>query len=258
MIPSSTSWNSAALKPRISVCMAAYNGERYIQEQINSILPQLTEGDELVIVDDASSDQTKERILGFRDPRIKLIGHIKNQGVVETFEEAVRSATGEILFLSDGDDVWAPNKVEMVLRAFAENPKVKVVVSAIRLIDEDGRPLDDQSYMKGRKFTPALLPNLVRNRFQGSAMAFRASLIPKIVPFPKRKPFLHDAWIGARNNLTGGTTVHIEEALLYYRRHSNNFTRRLGLREQIAKRVSLLLALAARSLKSTDLSDRQG
>jgi glycosyltransferase involved in cell wall biosynthesis len=257
MVKSNSSQCSKVIKPRISVCMASYNGDRFIQEQIASILPQLHEQDELIVVDDASSDLTKERVIEFNNPRIKLIEHHENQGLVATFEEAVRNAAGDILFLCDGDDIWAPDKVEKVVHAFAEYPRAHVVVTGIRLIDENGRPLDGQDYMRGRKFTPALLPNLLRNRFQGSAMAFRSSLIPKIVPFPKRKPFLHDAWIGARNNLTGGDTVYLEEALLYYRRHSSNFTGRLRFREQITKRVSLLLALAARSLKSTDASDRQ-
>jgi len=229
--------------------MASYNGDRYIQEQIASILPQLSEQDELVVVDDASSDRTKERIVEFNDPRIKLIEHDENQGVVATFEEAMRNAAGDILFLSDGDDIWAPNKVARVLRAFAENPQAQVVATGIALIDQDGHPLDSRDYTKGRRFTPALLPNLVRNRFQGSAMAFRSSLLPKILPFPKRKGFLHDAWIGARNELTGGMTVYLDEPLLYYRRHASNFSKRHNLRMQIRVRVQLILALALRWLR---------
>jgi glycosyltransferase involved in cell wall biosynthesis len=231
--------------------MASYNSDRYIQEQINSILPQLSKQDELVVVDDASTDRTRARVMEFKDTRIKLIEHVENRGVVETFEEAVRNATGEILFLSDGDDIWGPDKVKKVLRAFAENPRAQIVATGLRLIDENGRPLDSRNYMKNRNFTNALLPNLLRNRFQGSAMAFRSSLLPKVLPFPKHQVFLHDAWIGTCNSVTGGDAVYLDEPLLYYRRHSNNFTKRLGLKRQITARVQLVLALAVRWLAVT-------
>ncbi|MDR3745858.1 MAG: glycosyltransferase [Acidobacteriaceae bacterium] len=228
----------------VSVCMASYNGERYIEEQIGSILPQLRERDELIVVDDASSDRTRELILGFEDPRIKLIVQVKNRGVVETFEHAVRSATGDILFLCDGDDIWTPDKVEKTLQAFAENPKARVVCSGLKLIDENGHPFNNDDYMKNREFTASLLPNLMRNRFQGSSMALRSSLLSLVLPFPRPRMFLHDAWIGMCNTMTGGGTVYIAEPLLYYRRHASNVSQTMGLKEQIVKRVQLTVALA--------------
>lgn len=238
--------SEATPPPIVSVCMASYNSERYITEQISSILPQLREQDELVVVDDASTDKTRERILGFRDPRIKLITQTKNQGVVETFEHAVRSASGDILFLSDGDDIWATDKVRKVLEAFANNPKARVVCSGLKLIDEKGEPFNRSDYRHNMKFTAFLLPNLIRNRFQGSSMAFRASLLPQVLPFPKSRIFLHDAWIGMCNTMTGGDTIYLPDQLIYYRRHSNNASQPMGLKEQIVKRVQLTAALAIR------------
>ena len=239
--------DSAADAPHplmVSVCMAAYNGERYIEEQIGSILPQLREWDELIVVDDASSDQTLELIFRFEDPRIKLIAQVENRGVVETFEHAVRSATGDILFLCDGDDIWAPDKVEKTLQAFADNPKARVVCSGLKLIDENGQPFNNDDYMKNREFTASLLPNLIRNRFQGSSMALRSSLLSRVLPFPRPRMFLHDAWIGMCNTMTGGGTVYLAEPLLYYRRHSSNVSQPMGLKEQIVKRAQLTVALA--------------
>lgn len=232
--------------PMVSVCMASYNGERYIEEQIRSILPQLGARDELVIIDDASTDQTRDLILAINDPRIRLIRQMKNRGVVETFEHAVRCATGDILFLSDGDDIWAHDKVKKVLLAFAENPQAQVVCTGLRMIDEKGHPLNNSDYIKDREFTAAILPNLVRNRFQGSAMAFRSSLLSQILPFPKRYMFLHDAWIGMRNTMTGGDTIYLAEPMLYYRRHSKNFSNPMSVKEKIKSRVHLMIALAER------------
>jgi len=232
--------------PMVSVCMASYNGERYIEEQIVSILPQLGWHDELIVVDDASSDSTRERILRFEDPRIRLIAQVVNQGVVETFEHAVCSAVGDILFLCDGDDIWAPDKVEKVLCAFGANPRARVVCTGLKLIDENGKALDSRSAVDGAKFSASVVANLARNQFQGSAMAFRSELLAQVLPFPKRRLFLHDAWIGMCNTLTGGDAVYIAEPLLYYRRHSSNVSQRMGLKEQIAKRMQLTAAMAAR------------
>ena len=239
----------STLRPRVSVCMASYNGERFIKEQIDSILPQLQDSDELIVVDDASSDRTKEHILQFSDPRIKLIEHVENRGVVETFEHAIRCAVGDVLFLCDGDDIWAHDKVAKVLRAFTDSPRAQVVCTGLRLIDESGLPIGDHDYMKNREFSGSLVMNLVRNRFQGSAMAFRSSLLPKFLPIPKRRKFLHDAWIGMCNAITGGDAVYLPEPLLYYRRHSNNVSQPMGLREQILKRVQLIVDLAVHWLQ---------
>jgi len=230
----------------ISVCMASYNSAHYIKEQVASILRQLRDEDELVIVDDASSDQTREEVASFNDRRVRMFVHLKNQGIADTFEEAIRRATGDILFLSDADDIWAPNKVQRVLQAFEAHPEAKIVTTGIRIIDQHGRTLVAHEDWKQKAFTSALLPNILRNRFQGSAMAFRASLRELVLPFPKRKIFLHDAWIGICNRMNGGEAIYIDEPLLYYRRHGNNFSGKLSIRLQIAARLQLLLALIRR------------
>ncbi|MFY9676312.1 MAG: glycosyltransferase, partial [Terriglobales bacterium] len=90
--------------------MATYNGERFVVEQLASILPQLGPEDEVVVIDDKSSDSTRELVAGFGDARIRLIDHRERQGVVSSFDHAVRSASGDILFLCDQDDIWAPDK----------------------------------------------------------------------------------------------------------------------------------------------------
>lgn len=237
------------LQSKISVCMATYNGEKYIFEQLQSILKQLSPEDEVIIVDDASTDRTCEVIRRLMDPRILLITHATNKGVVQTFEDSIRSASGGILFLSDQDDLWAADKVSRVLRAFEERPDVDIVCSAIQAINEEGTPCYDEIYSEPRPFTAGVFQNLLSNRFQGSAMAFRAGLIRRILPFPSRYYVLHDVWIGVRNSLTGGKTLFIPEPLLFYRRHSLNASRRLDRYRQIKKRLHLLWALCKRSLQ---------
>jgi GT2 family glycosyltransferase len=243
---------STALRPRkikISVCMAAYNGEKFIGAQLSSILSQLGLQDEVVIVDDCSTDNTIKRIQALNDGRIRLIQHTVNQGVVATFEQALRSATGDILFLSDDDDIWDQNKVKRYVDVFEARPEVQIVTSRIRLIDEEGTPIINERITRKGRFIPGFWNNVYKNHYQGSAMAIRASLLGRVFPFPLRPAFLHDVWIGTRSDLTGGTTAFIEEELLFYRRHNGNYSRRLSLWKQLRVRAELLLAHAVYAFK---------
>jgi Glycosyl transferase family 2 len=231
-----------ATEPRISACMAAYNGGGFVEAQLHSILSQLKLRDEVVIVDDGSTDDTLQRVKSIGDARIRLLKHEKNAGVVSTFEDALRSATGEVLFLCDDDDLWAPVKVRRFLDVFERRPEVGIVLSRVSMIDEMGQPLPDSRINRGGRFLPGFWRNLFMNHYQGSAMAIRASLLGRVLPFPAQKSFLHDAWIGTRNDLMGGEVAFLDEDLLYYRRHGNNASRTKSLTEQIYTRVELLLA----------------
>ena len=99
----------------ISVCIATYNGEKYIREQLDSILVQLGPDDEIVVCDDRSSDRTLELIEGYRDSRIHVHRNEKNLGHVRNFEKAISLSRGDYLFLSDQDDVWLPGRVQEML-----------------------------------------------------------------------------------------------------------------------------------------------
>lgn len=232
-------------RPTISVCMATYNGGRYVVEQLRSILAQLAPGDEIIIVDDVSVDDTITKIEGVNDSRIRLLRNEKNIGVQGTFEQAIRASSGEILFLSDQDDIWAPQKVEKILAAFRSHPGVMLIATDNALIDEKGA-LVLSSYFAGRgKFRPGLCANLVRNRFGGCTMAFRAELISDILPFPRQRNVLHDIWIGVRTSISGHRSLYINEPLVLNRRHSTTATGRgaLSLKRKLAIRFSLISAL---------------
>src|SRR3546814_6979697 len=110
----------------ISVCMGTYNGARWIEIQLGSILSQLSPEDEVVIVDDGSKDDTLDRVASFNDPRVRVLRNGRNRGVDLTFERALGEARGDIIFLSDQDDFWYPNKVETVLRAFRDRKSTRL------------------------------------------------------------------------------------------------------------------------------------
>lgn len=208
------------LRPRVSVCLAAYNGERWLRAQLASILHQLVDVDEVVIVDDASCDSTPHIVEELRDPRIRLLRNTRNIGVDRSFERAISEARGEIIFLSDQDDLWHEDKVAIVLDAFAEAPDVTLVLSDADIIDEVGIKRGYTYFEARGQFIPGIVANILKSKFLGCAMAFRANLREHFLPFPSPLPG-HDMWIGVVNEWYGKTRF-IKQPLIAYRRHGSN------------------------------------
>jgi glycosyltransferase involved in cell wall biosynthesis len=229
-------------QPQISVCMASYNGERYIAEQLESILSQLSAEDELIIVDDASTDQTREQIAATSDPRVRLLVNEKNLGVLASFEKALSNSSGEIVFFSDQDDVWKPEKVSTILGVFGRIPDAMLVLSDSTVIDENDRVIADSYYLTRTKFTTGILANILYFRYQGCSMALRRTLLPDVLPFPAFYTF-HDIWIGMKTHLAGHKILYINQPLFLYRRHSLNVSHTLSKSRQIKVRVHLVAAL---------------
>jgi glycosyltransferase involved in cell wall biosynthesis len=208
--------------------MATYQGERFVIRQLQSIFPQLSEQDELIVVDDGSTDSTFEQISSVRDSRLVLIRKNENQGVLRAFETALSRSSGEIVFLSDQDDIWLPGKVEAVLGEFAADPELSLVASDAILIDENDNKIGDSFYAQRGKFRSGIWSNLLIGKFHGCTMAFRSSLLQSVLPFPSGNQVHHDTWIGCVNALIG-KTKYIDHPLVAYRRHSTNVTGRIKL-----------------------------
>jgi glycosyltransferase involved in cell wall biosynthesis len=230
-------------RPKVSVCVATYQGERYISLQLRSILDQLSAEDEVILVDDGSEDGTCDKILALRDPRVRVIRNAENQGVLRSFETALSISSGEIVFLSDQDDLWLPKKVEKILEIFLHDPDLMLVASDAILIDENGTTIGDSFYAQRGRFQPGLWSNLLIGKFHGCTMAFRSSVLRSALPFPPAKEVHHDTWIGCINALIGGKTKYISEPLVAYRRHSTNVTGRTRLSTYTRLKVRSLLVL---------------
>ncbi len=202
-----------------SVCMATYNGEKYLKEQIESILANLKQEDELLVSDDGSADDTWEILCQYRkkDPRIRLL-HGPGTGVIANFESVVRRAGGDILFLADQDDVWEPDKIDRVLACF-QKTGCSVVVHDADMMDAEGRKTMP-SFFEWRGSGPGAARNIVKNSYIGCCMAFRRKLLGRILPIPKNIE-MHDQWIGVWGDLCGGS-FFLDEALIHYRRHGDN------------------------------------
>jgi glycosyltransferase involved in cell wall biosynthesis len=240
---------------KVSVCMAAYNGAEFIEEQVASILPQLSEHDELVIVDDASRDNTIAIIEAFADERVRMIRQETNCGVIQAFGRALQEAGGEIIFLADQDDVWRPDKVQRFLQMFAERPELTLIQSDFVSIDASGTAVM-RAEAGSRKFHPGVLRNLVANRYQGSAMAFRREILAYCLPFPADIP-MHDMWIGIINQFIGKAGF-IAEPLLFYRRHSRNSSpeRHASLLQMVRWRWNLAKNLVRLSMQRAALGKK--
>ena len=201
---------------KISVVIATYNGEKYITEQINSILKQIGNYDQVIISDDCSSDKTCEIIKGFDDSRIILIENKENIGVINNFEKTLERVNGDYIFLCDQDDVWLPNKVEV----FCSYLKKYHIVQSDAFIVDESLKTTNQSYFELRGVKRGFFKNLWKNNYMGCNMAFQKKILTIALPFPKNIP-MHDLWIGLIGELFF-KPVLITEKLLLYRRHSSN------------------------------------
>ena len=199
----------------ISVCMATYNGEKYIKEQLDSILVQLGDKDEIVISDDGSSDATIEIVESYQDSRIKIYRNsFKN--LILNFEFALKQANGDFIFLSDQDDLWLPNKVEISLAYLI---KYDIVVSNCQVVNQNLEVIN-KSFFQLNNSGQGLISNLIKNSYLGCCLAFRKEILNKVLPFPKKIP-MHDIWVGFVSELFFKPKF-IEEPLMLYRRHGSN------------------------------------
>jgi glycosyltransferase involved in cell wall biosynthesis len=230
----------------ISVCIATYNGEKYIREQLDSIIKQLDENDEIIISDDGSSDTTLNIIESYKDNRIFLY---KNsfKDVVLNFEFAIEKSKGEYIFLSDQDDIWHKDKVKCFMKCFLENLNITLLISDFQIIDQSGFHLN-KVYNKN-KFSNSLIKNIIANNFIGCAMAFTSNTKNVIMPFPKHIA-MHDWWIGTCSKIFGDI-YFIDQKLHFYRRHDNTVTNGQGAKvgTKLKWRINLIVNLIIRYFK---------
>lgn len=210
----------------VSVCMATYNGSRYIAEQLSSILDQLGPNDEVVVVDDASTDSTIDVIESVRDPRIVVHRNDRNRGYVRSFARAIELSTAEVIVLSDQDDVWVEGRLDALVTA---TEKHAVVASNLKLLDSaqplrsplTGRPWILSAADDGRRLRNELRILAGDAPYFGCAMALRRDALDLVMPFPDYLRESHDLWIATVAN-AAGRLGHLEQATVLRRVHDDN------------------------------------
>jgi len=229
----------------VSIAMATCEGARHIDEQLASFGAQSRLPDELVVCDDASRDDSADRVEHYarRAPfSVRLVRNPERLGITGNFEQAVRLCSGDLILLADQDDVWRPEKIACLLEVMTSRPELGAVFSNGRVVAEDGRPLGydlwqalgfgtgEQARVRGGRAHAVFLRHVVA---AGTTLAFRARWRPLLLPFP-RLWSVHDAWIAFLIAAVGEVDC-LDRQLIDYRLHAANQIglRRFNLREQL-------------------------
>ena len=234
-------------KPKLSVALCTYNGEKFLQEQLESIYNQESPVDEIVICDDNSQDNTIDIVNQFKknhpEIEIKIHKNESNIGVLSNFEKAISLCHGDIIFCSDQDDIWMKEKTKIIVSWFDTHPETELVFTDAVLIDKDGYILCESTLFDTLQFSSKVrklwkqgltleLYN-IRNWVTGATIAFKKTIVHYIIPFIKDTHCLHDEQIAI--TCVKRNSIHMmEECLTKYRIHGNNVIGiHLGKRQKI-------------------------
>jgi len=215
----------------ISVALACFNGEKYIEKQLLSIKNQILPVDEVVICDDGSTDKTVEICREFIKSN-NLVGwnvyeNEKNGGFCLNFYGAIKKTKGDIIFICDQDDEWLPEKTERMVKCLEDNPEIKVLSSRYDIIDENSSVLPDfkVTYMGDR--LDGSIEYLTPESFigcsyiRGFSMCITKDILPFIKPIDLKDLMAHD-WMFCMLGCFLGKTAVLNEKLTHYRYHKDN------------------------------------
>lgn len=243
--------------PDISVALCTYNGERFIEQQLDSILSQSILPKQIVVSDDGSTDGTLDTVRRVLSPGVlaetgitlNMLQRKKPLGVTKNFETALAACTSEFVSLCDQDDVWHPDRLERLLAGFTSDD-VMLVHSDARMVDAVGRPLGHSLFESlgarkrelAREQGPAGCEVLVRrNLVTGATAMVRRQLVQAAQPFPTS--WVHDHWLAVVASLTGRIVVDRGQ-LIDYRQHGGN---QIGARKLTAGRALRMLGDSRRA-----------
>lgn len=237
----------------VSIVMATYNGEKYLRQQLDSILQQTHQHFELIVVDDASTDTTLSILDEYAasDSRIHVFPAGKNSGLVANFERGLRLAKCDFIALSDQDDIFRQDKLERLLAALKDNPDRDLAVSDLSLIDENGNEIARSMWLhqklnprQGKPFRRLLYSNFAT----GCAMMFRRRLLEIALPFPPNC-LVHDWWLAVVSaSAMGGGICLVNEQLTAYRQHRSNVIGVRTLGNLTAKKIITRIKAAPRGI----------
>lgn len=222
-----------SFRPRISVALCTYNGERYLAEQLDSILDQRDVDLDVIAIDDASTDGTWNLLQARSrsDARLQVHRNANNLGVVANFERALRLCRGDFIALSDQDDVWHPDKLRILVDAIGDRD---LAYCDADLIDAQGRSLGlrtsgTRRMVQGREPLAFAFHNCV----SGHAILLRRPLLESALPMPSVR--FHDWWLAFVAASRGGI-VYVDRPLVRFRQHPGSQTDIAGARERAATR----------------------
>lgn len=240
--------NQENKKLSVSIAMCTYNGEKFVKEQIESIINQTYNIDEIIIVDDCSTDKTiniLKEILESSNIDYTICINEKNLGVKKSFEKCINMCTKDIIFTADQDDIWNHNKLSIMMKSFCKNNNLVLAFCNGELVDEKGESLGQtmHQYLKLKEMgiVPGFKKSVYKKRLcyswivSGNMMGFRRKLIEKAFPISENKVWIHDSWLAITAPIFGDIEL-IDKCLIKYRQHSNNV---IGIKKEVRKKNEL-------------------
>lgn len=228
---------------KTSVALCTFNGEKYLRKQLDSILEQTVAVDEIVVCDDLSTDATLSILNQYKEtfPNIfKIHANEKNLRSVKNFEKAISLCENEIVFLCDQDDMWVPEKVEVILNQFKISPELQVIATNAFIINDDEDMLNVSTiYDIPSKTTKEMKEILFfhQNFCTGATIAMRKEFADDLMPFPPENLFHHDEWIALKASLKN-QLLFLNDRLIKYRIHQNQLVGGVIFSEQdLQKRI---------------------
>jgi glycosyltransferase involved in cell wall biosynthesis len=205
--------------PTVAVVVATYNGATYLRAQLESIVQQTYKPSQIIIVDDASLDDTLQVANNFaaHHPEVMVVQNETRLGYIKNFEKGMLLANANYIALSDQDDIWMPNKIEVLIHAIGDQ---MLAYSDSELIDANGQLLNQKmSSIKNQLAYHTPIMYAIGAWAPGHAMLFKKELVDKAAPFPNL--VTHDFWLGFVATCYS-TVVYVNEPLVHYRQHTQN------------------------------------
>lgn len=240
---------------KTSVALCTFNGEKYLRKQLDSILEQTVAVDEIVVCDDLSTDATLSILNQYKEtfPNIfKIHANEKNLRSVKNFEKAISLCENEIVFLCDQDDMWVPEKVEVILNQFKISPELQVIATNAFIINDDEDMLNVSTiYDIPSKTTKEMKEILFfhQNFCTGATMAMRKEFADDLMPFPPENLFHHDEWIALKASLKN-QLLFLNDRLIKYRIHQNQLVGGVIFSEQDLQKRLDKIELPAEEMNS--------
>lgn len=216
------------MKEQIDILMATYNGEKYLEEQLDSILNQTYKNIKIIISDDCSKDRTREILKKYEeDERVEVHYQKENQGYIKNFEYLVKQVKSPLFMLSDQDDVWQPEKIEKTYEKLKEED-ADLVFGDLEVVDENLNTIHSSfgDFMllnrRIKKYINSYKVNYLYNSVTGCTTLCKKEMISKMLPFPNNSEYVpHDHWMGIMAGVNG-KLAYVPETYIKYRQHGNN------------------------------------
>ena len=218
------------MEEKIDILLATYNGEKYLKEQIDSILNQTYKNIRIIISDDCSTDKTREILQEYekKDERISVYYQKQNLGCVKNFDFLLQKVENKLYMLSDQDDIWLPEKIEKSVKTL-EKENADLVFCDLEIVDEELKTINS-SFCKSMKLDKKIKKCISSYKMQylyncitGCTILSKKEYIKDILPIPtKSKHIIHDHWIGLVVLLKNGKVAFLDESCIKYRQHREN------------------------------------